>query len=173
MTKIIRASNPYARYIKPSHWAIASTSATYTAGTVYLEQIEVRTDSFVDAIVISNAATIAGNITVGVYGPVALATEDPSAAVMIVESASTAHSGANMSQAVTFTETFLPKGKYYLAFEASDATATVNRHANVRQVTGWTGTYARGGGYGALTNPCPTYTETASNMPGMLLRASQ
>jgi hypothetical protein len=173
MINVIKNNRMFRRYLKPTHWQIAGASATYTAGTVYLEQVEVPNDVWVDAIVIPNAATIAGNVTVGVYGPIALGTDDPSGAALVVESASTAHSGADTPQAITFTETYLPKGKYYLALELSDATATVYRYTSVAQATGLTARYARGGGYGALTNPCPAATLTASNMPGLLLRVSR
>jgi hypothetical protein len=173
MTRITKSNRMFRRFIKPLHWGVAGTSATYVAGTVYLEQIEIPNDLYVDAIVVTNVATVAGNLTVGIYGPVALTTDDPSASTLVVQSASTAQSGTSTPQTVTFTETFLPKGKYYLAFEVDDATATYNRNTNTRQAVGVTGTYARGGGYGTLTNPCPTFTDTGSNMPGMLLRVSR
>lgn len=173
MTTVHRANTMFRRFLKPLHWGVVGTSATYTAGTVYLEQIEVPNDLYVDAIVVTNVATVAGNLIVGIYGPVALGTDDPSGAAVVVQSASTAQSGTSAPQTVTFTETRLPKGKYYLAFEVNDATATYNRNTNTRQAVGVTGTYARAGGFGALTDPCPTFTDTGSNMPGMLLRVSR
>lgn len=169
----VDSKNRFMRYLKPHHWAIATTSATYVAGTVYLMQIDVPRDCTVDGINISNAATIAGNVRAGLYGPISLTTENPNASALVAESASTAQSGANASQFIPFsTPVAITKGKYYLALQVDNATATINRHGNVRQVTGWTGTYARSGGYGAFTNPCPTYTDTPSNMPGMVLRVS-
>ena len=39
-------------------------------------------------------------------------------------------------------------------------------------VVGWTYTYAPGGGYGALTDPCPATTTTSSNIPILNIRCS-
>jgi len=123
----------------------------------------------VDGIAISNAATIDGDIIVGIYGPV-ITEETATDLPLIVESAVTAHSGANTSQTITFTSTSLNKGRYYAAIQFSSATATYNRTGNVRQVAGWTHLYDRVGGFGALTDPCPTQTESVSAMPGINIR---
>ncbi len=161
------------RFIKPHHWSIPSTSATYVAGTVYLQMVEVLFDCYVDAVTITNAATISGNLIVGLYGPVAFTTDTPAGAPVVVQSVSTAHAGASTGQIITFTETFLTKGKYYIAFELDNATATVFRQLNILDVAGWSATYVRAGGYGALTDPCPAVTTTGSNMPGVVLRVSR
>jgi len=160
------------RYYRPYHWSIATTSATYTAARVYMELIEIPKAIKVDAIIISNAATISGNVRVGIYGPVPLTTDTVNGASLVVESSSTAQSGANVGQAITFTETTLQAGKYYLAFQIDNITGTVNRHGNVTQVSNWTMYYERSGGYGALTNPCPTPVASASNFPAITLRCS-
>jgi hypothetical protein len=162
------------RYVKPYHGegSIVVTSATYTAGRVYLMLIEIPIDCFIDQITIVNAATIAGNIRVGIYGPIV--TEDTAAgAPLVVESASVAHSGANVSQNIALAKTALARGRYYLAFQVDDATATIQRLSNQVQVLGWTQYYDRGGGYGAFTTPCPAVTNTASNMPGLTARLSK
>jgi hypothetical protein len=161
------------RFIKPHHWSIPSTSGTYTSGTVYLQLVEIPLDCYVDAIIIANGASVSGNVTVGVYGPVPFTTDTPAGAAVLVQSASTAQAGTGTGQVVTFTETFAPKGKYYIAFEIDNSTGTVFRQLNILEVSGWSGTYARGGGYGTLTDPCPAVTLTGSNIPGAVLRVSR
>jgi len=160
------------RWIKPYFSSVSATSQTPTAGTVYLVEFEVTQKCTVDAISYGKVATQAGNVTVGIYGPVS--TEETAAGLaVIIQSASTAVSaGANTSQEVTFTATVLNKGRYYAAIEFDDATNTYLRNSNQRQVVGWSYTYARGGGYGALTDPCPATTDTASAIPVLAIRCS-
>lgn len=160
------------RWIHPYFWSISSTSQTPTAGTVYLVEFEVQQTCTVDAISFSKGTTQAGNVTVGIYGPVS--TEETAAGLaVIIQSASTAvAAGVSTSQDVTFTATVLRKGRYYAAIEFDDATNTYMRNPNQRQVLGWSYTYARGGGYGALTDPCPATTDSASAIPAISIRCS-
>lgn len=168
--KGILESTKKLRWIKPYHSDIVATSQVAVAGRVFLLLFEVTEGVVnVDGIAISNAATIDGDIIVGIYGPV-ITEETATDLPLIVESAVTAHSGANTSQTITFTSTSLNKGRYYAAIQFSSATATYNRTGNVRQVAGWTHLYDRVGGFGALTDPCPTQTESVSAMPGINIR---
>jgi len=166
--------NPAAkRYIKTIIPAAGFTgssgaSSTYTAGRVILTRFELQEAAVVQSISFSNAATIAGNITVGIYAEGAANT--PEAGALMVESASTAHSGANILQTIAITATALPAGAYYVAFEVSDATATVFRNSTVAVIsTGQGFYYARAGGYGALTNPCPAVTASLATIPFLSL----
>lgn len=153
------------RWLEP-YFSTASTTnqAPAAAGTVYLNLFEVPFDVTVDAINIVNGDSVAGNVIVGVYGPIPTE-ETPLDAVVAVESASTALSGVNGPQTISLTPTVLRTGRYYLASEYSDTTTRYFRNGNQIQVTGWSFTYARGGGYGALTNPCPAPTESGSAIP--------
>jgi hypothetical protein len=148
---------------------IAANSTTLTAGTVYLSLIEILETVTIDQIVWINGATVAGNVRVGIYGPVP--TEETSnAAPVLYDSGDIAQSGTSAPQTHTLsTPKTLAPGRYYLALEVSDATATVLRHANNAQVTGWLQAYARGGGYGALTDPAPAPSSTTI-CPSLRLR---
>lgn len=163
-----------ARYLLPyfGGGAVASTSQTATAARVVLELVEVPVNCTIDSAIIVNAATVAGNVTVGVYGPVALTTDTCAGAALVVQSSSTAVSGANSPQIVTFTATAFTKGKYYVAAEFSDASNTFMRHSEVAQVVGWTQYFDQGGGYGTLPTTCPAITDSAAGMPGIRLRVS-
>lgn len=158
------------RWIKP--YAIAGTagiSGVGTVGRVYMCEFEVTENMIVDAIAFYNHATIAGNVTVGIYGPI-VTEETPLNSPLLVESASTAHAGANAVQIISITETSLKIGRYYVAAEFSDGTATFGRLNIYPIVNGWTGYYDRGGGYGALTDPCPATTTPTSSTPNLIVR---
>lgn len=160
-------------WLKPYQWTLVATSQTPVVGTVYLEEFEVLEQSTVDAISYVKGATQAGNVTVGIYGPVATR-EVCTGLALIANSVSTAVSaGNNTEQSVPLTAAvILPQGLYYAAIEFDDVTNTYQRYGNQTQVVGWTGTYARSGGYGALTTPCPTVTNTASAIPGLTIRCT-
>lgn len=159
-------------WLVPTFWAPNATSQTAVVGTVYLLEFEVLEDCTVDAIAFVKGAAQAGNVTAGIYGPTT--TDEIAAGLpLVVQSASTAVSAtANAPQVVTFTATRLRKGRYYAALEFDDVTNTYMRNPNQRQVVGLSYTYARGGGYGTLTDPCPATTDTASAIPGMLIRCT-
>lgn len=164
-------SRPYIRFLKPVMWSVASSSLTATtAGRCFCVLFEVPHTLKVDAITFINGATVAGNVRVGIYGP--CASETMLDAVLAVESASTAQSGTNAPQTITFTETTLKKGRYYACLQFDDTTATAMRQANQSQLTGLNQTYDRGGGYGAFTTPAPAMTNTGSNAPALLIRVS-
>ena len=160
------------RWIKPYHWVVAVTNQAFTAGRVLLSEFEVASTMTVDQIVYIVGSTLSGSVTVGIYGPIATE-ETASGAALAVESASTAQGSINTSQAITITDTVLTKGRYYLALEGDNAAGTYQRIGNQTQVVGWGQYYDRAGGYGALTNPCPTPTNTGSALPGIVLRIKQ
>jgi hypothetical protein len=162
---------PKHRWLFPFHGggAVAAASQVATAGTVLLALFEVPVTVTVDQIVWLNGTTAAGNVRVGIYGP--LVTEETCAGSPIVyDSGDIAQIGTSTSQAHTLStvKTLLP-GRYYLALEFSDATATYLRHTSQTQVVGWGQLYARGGGYGAFTTPCPAVS-TNGNVPGIRVR---
>jgi hypothetical protein len=133
------------------------SSQTATAGRVYVSLIEVTVRSVVDRISWTNGATVAGNVRVGIYGP--LVTEETClGASLIVESASTAQAGVNVVQSITISATLEP-GRYYIAWQSDDNTATFMRSTGNNYLTGSVQIYDRGGGYGAFTTPCPAVTD--------------
>jgi hypothetical protein len=155
------------RYIKILQCApVSSSFAATTIGRVYLNEFEVTETCRVDRIAWYNFATVAGNITVGIYGP--LVTEDTPEGAPLLVSAEVAQAGASAAQAATITTTTLVPGRYYAAIEFSDATATVGRTSSTEIFTTMTMDYDRGG-YGALIDPCPAPSDTSSSIQ-MVLR---
>ena len=146
-----------------------ATSQTFTAGRVLMTEFYVDQAVSVDAIVYIVGDTSAGNVTVGIYGPIATR-EVSTGAALLVESASTAQGSTSTPQVVTFNATILQPGLYYAVLEGSDATGTYMRHGNTTQVAGYGAYYARDGGYGALTTPAPATTNTGSALPGLRIR---
>jgi hypothetical protein len=163
-----------ARFLTPFHGiANAATDQAPTAGRVLLMMFEVQNTCIADAIIINNGTVVAGNVTVGIYGPVV--TEDTCVgSTVIAQSASTAVAGTSQPQIISFSSaTQLNPGRYYAAIEYSDsATMKYFRLQNAEQVTGFGQYYDRGGGYGALTATCPAITGSGSAMPGCHIRCS-
>lgn len=170
----IRSVRPR-RYLSPCHaeGALAVTDATPTVARVLLMMMEVPIDCWVDAIIVTIGSVQSGNHRVGIYGPVAFATDTCQGAALLVESASVGVGSINSPQTIPITETFLARGKYYIAYQADNNTMRYLRQSNGSQVQGWVQFYDRSGGYGAFTNPCPTITETGSNIPGTKVRVSK
>jgi hypothetical protein len=137
-----------------------------------MQLFEVDREVTVDAIAYVKGGTIAGNVRVGIYGPIP--TEDTAdAAPLAIESSSTAQSaGTNNMQLITITATRLRKGRYYVAIQSDDGTATYLRYSNQNITTGFSQFYDRSGGYGAFTDPCPTPTNSGSAMPYLSVRCS-
>lgn len=147
--------------VSPQFNTAVNSSQAATAGRVFLMQFTVTSPVIADQINIYNFATVDGNVTVGIYGPIV--TDDTCAgAALKVESASTALSGASQFQAISITPTNLEPGTYYAAVEFSSATHTYGRCSNNIFGTSWTQFYDRSGGYGALTNPCPAVTNSTT-----------
>lgn len=157
MTRIFRASKVQQRYMYPYYGgdSIATTSQTATAGRVYVLLFGVPNPGCsVDQIIFTTNATAAGNVTAGIYR---IAAEDtPDDATLIVQSASTAVSGANAAQPISLTATYLAPGRYYMALEFSDGTNTFNRNASAPQGTGFAARFDQV--YGTLPSTVPTTT---------------
>lgn len=157
------------RFLIPYHTGIAATDQTATAGRVLLLLFENFSRINIDSLIIINGTVIAGNVIVGVYGPIV--TEDTClGAPVLVQSASTPIVGANGPQIVPITETTLPRGRFYMAVEYSSATHQYRRQTNASQIIGWGQFYDRAGGFGALTDPCPAATDTGSALPALRVR---
>lgn len=161
---------PEIRWLIPYiNLSVNNTSVTATAGRVWLNEFEVIKPCIVDAVNIYNQATVNGNVIVGIYGPI-VTEEEAQGSPLVVESASTALSGASNAQTISLTQTTLAPGRYYVAVQYSSGTHTYGRQADINVVTGWSQYYDRGGGYGALTNPCPATTKSTAAIPNARLR---
>jgi len=171
MAKFNTTSKPKRRWLTPYLTTVASTSQAAAAiGRVYLMEFEVPTTVTVDAVAWENAATVTGNVTVGIYGPI-ITEETCAGAAVKVQSASTAVGSANTTQTIALTPTVLTPGRYYVALEFDSTTTTFYRSASVTGgiIAGMAQTYDRASGYGALTNPCPAVT-TGAIFPGIFVR---
>lgn len=160
------------RWLTPVHSGVATTSQTFTAGRVLLAQVEVPAPCLIDGLVYTVGSVSAGNVTGGLLGPVSRTGDTANGAAVVAQSASTAQSSASVAQVLTWTAVFVAAGIYYAALEGSDATGTYLRLGNSLQATGISGYYDRGGGYGALTDPTPTFNELGSNIPGVRVRVA-
>jgi len=159
---------PNIRWIFPIAWVNTQATATAAAGRVYLVEFQNISPQTVDRIVLYNFATVAGNVTVGIYGPIA--TEETAAgAALKVQSASIAMNGANAFQAFTIAATTLVPGRYYVAVEYSDATATYGK-INITQApsSGWGAYFDQA--YGVLPDVVPATTGGINVMPTFALR---
>ena len=137
-----------------------SSQAAGAIGKTFLCMIDISFPVSVDGIEVYNFATVAGNIIVGIYK---VATNDtPVGGAVITQSASTAMAGANQYQFIPFPSAVsLTPGQYYLAAEYSDVTATFGE-SNQAGNQNWSCAYTRGGGFGALTDPCPAISTYGS-----------
>lgn len=158
------------RWLTPAHGGLAVTSQTITVARVYLLQVVVPAACTVDGIAYIVGAVSAGNVRLGICGPVAVGTDTALAAPVVVESASVAQSTINLPQLVALTPTVLQAGVYYATFQGDTGTGTYMRHGNQLQAPGVSQTYDRGGGYGAFTDPTPAVADTGSAMPGLRIR---
>jgi hypothetical protein len=148
----------------------AATNTLLTTARVYLQQIELIRDIKIDAIIVNNGGPVSGNLRVAIYGPVSLTTDTANGASLIVESDSVAQAGTN--QIVSLTETTLTAGKYYIALQADNNTGFYLRKSSAGSANGLVGYYDRSGGYGAFTNPAPSFTAATNPVVGMYLRCS-
>lgn len=160
------------RWVKPYFSGVAATDATPVVGRVFLLQFELYKACTIDGVVVSLGTVSSGNLRVGIYGPVAFTTDTCAGASLVVESSSTAQTATNGPQLISLTQTSLAAGKYYVALQFDNTTARYSRLTNQNQVDGWSQYYDRSGGYGAFTSPCPTITNSGTNMPSIAMRFS-
>ena len=156
------------RYIVPPNVDFSDGNGTATAGRVYLSLFDIRCPILADQISLVNGTTAAGNITVGIYGP--LITEDTCFnSPLAANSASTAQAGTSRVQNIPLTSnTLLGTGRYYVAIEFSSASATYLQQLAITTFL-TSQRYDRSGGYGALTDPCPVIT-SITQVPLLVIR---
>jgi len=161
---------PQVRWITPyALTSLTGSSATATVGRVWLVEFETPDTIQVDAIVIKNEATVAGNVIVGIYGPI-VTEETCAGSPLLIQSSNTVLSGTSSPQTISINQTTLVPGRYYVAIEYSNVTHTYGRGAATTFVNGWSQYYDRGGGYGALTDPCPAVTNSNATIPNARIR---
>jgi hypothetical protein len=146
-----------------------TTSQVVTPGRVYLLEFELQDDAFIEGVSYLIGTTMAGNVRVGVYGPIG-AEETCNAAPVLVQSDSVPQSGnPNQDQFIPLQKKTLARGgRYYMAIEFDSVSASFLRQPNNVDVTGWSQIYDQP--YGLLSNPCPSPTNVGSGMPIVKVR---
>lgn len=147
----------YARFWPLAVQVPVDTSYTMATARVYLMPIQVLFPSTVDRICVIYSGTRAGNMRVGIYTD---AGDSPFDGDLVVESASIAKSGTWRHQEFTIAATFLEPGLYWVAIQSDEATTVLLWLDGVGTVpvAHQPYYYDRGGGYGAMTDPCPAVT---------------
>lgn len=171
-----RLSNPVSlrgvRWASPYHTAVTVTSQTFVAGTVFAALFEVTQPVVADQMCYVVGGVAQGSVRMGIYGPV-VTEETMLTSPLLATTASTSQSAISINSPHCIdltTNPELKQGRYYMVLQGADATGTYMRNSNTAQVTGWGQSYARGGGYGAFTDPAPAMTNTGSAIPGIRVR---
>lgn len=170
-TKYLPLPSMSPRWVKPFNYTTTGANQTATVGRVYVNLTDITGPCNADAIGYSVGTTSAGNVIVGIYGPVNSATELCETAPLIVQSSSVAQGSVNNPQVVTFTRTTLPIGLVCLGIEFSDAGGSYLRRPNIRETaTSWVQSFDLGA-FLALPGTAPTVdTVTASGFPNVAVR---
>lgn len=143
-----------------------------TEGRVYISPLIIKFTCTISHVGWVNRV-VSGNVIVGLYAdngdtPVGGAVIDESVSGAIV-------AGVNEKKEVALPNTpQLTPGLYWIASEFDDALDEIARH-NLHQSLGGTlnlHRYNRGGGYGALTDPCPATTIESEQLPTMYVVVS-
>lgn len=161
-------------WLEPVYKSIASTSqASQADGRTKLLQFDVPCRVIVKRFAWQNGATAQDNLRVGIYRAVVIAGDHivtPAGASLVYDSGNIAQSGTNTVQEhIVTTPLVLESGTYFLAFETTGTTMTFMRQSNQIQASGLGYEYTRAGGFGALTDPCPTVSATQSAQPAVRL----
>lgn len=167
-----RLSNPVAmntRWLATLNggFAVAGTSNTNQANQVALSMLEVPTPSVVTGLCYSVGAVQAGNVRLGLYGPI-VSDETVTGSPLVLESASTAQGVAANAQCLNVATTSIPSGRYYVAYQGDDPTGTFYRHSATYAVEGWTRTFNMA--YGAFPTTATTSAIAAANIPAFKVR---
>lgn len=160
----------YGRWITPTMSGVAQVSQTFTAGRVVLVQFEVVAICRIDGIAYIVGTTSAGNVIGGIVGPVNRTSDTANTGVVVAQSTSTPQGSTSAVQLLTWTGVTVNPGIYYAALEGDNATGTYMRQSSLAQAPGLSQFYDRGGGYGTLTDPTPTVTDTGTIVPGIRIR---
>jgi len=160
----------FKRFWKPIYNSDVRATVTVTTARVYLIPIEVLVRCTVDRIMVHQyEGTVAGNCRVGIYKD-GTTPDLPDGGALVVESASVAKAGINQKQLITIADTVLEPGLYWLAYESDENTTIISSERGIFGIDPGHRYYDRGGGYGALTNPCPATTGGNISCPFLLLR---
>lgn len=132
---------PAADVIYTSRAGFNGNGAWPTANRAFVVQMIIESPMTITQMAVGNAATVAGNLSVGIYDQ---------QFSRLVTSGAVAMAGATAVQVFDITDTALNPGVYYFAMSSDSTTATFNR----AQVNG---NFLRCGGVG--------YMETAHPLP--------
>ena len=127
-----------------------ATQAFAVATRIYLGCIQVPFNVTIDGLFYVVGTAQNGNIRMGLFRDNG---DDPSGGALVVESASVAQGAVNEQQMVTVADTVLTPGRYWVAVQTDDISATFLRYFDNSVSTARR--YARGGAYGPFENPCP------------------
>jgi hypothetical protein len=146
-----------------------TTSQAAVPGRVYLLEFELQNDAFIDGLSYLIGSAVAGNVRAGIYGPIGTEETCNSAHVLVQLPGPVAQSGnASQDQFISLPKTLAQPGRYYVAIEFDSASSTFLRQPNNVDVAGWAQAYDHS--FGALTDPCPSPTNTGSAMPIVKVR---
>jgi hypothetical protein len=145
-----------ARYIKPSIPLFYITGVIPgTAGRTHLISLDVYWPVIVDRVLYIASSVSDGNVRGAIYNEGSTA-DSPEGGTLVVESASTAMGAIQALHPLTISDTALQPGRYWLALQTDSATAKFRSFYSDAGVQCYY--YDRSGGYGAMTDPCPTVT---------------
>lgn len=189
----IRLVSP-ARYLRPLAWANGGAEIQATVGLCLLQLVEVVEPFQAEGIEYPIGATgpVAGNCYVGLYGGSVTPSADgflpgvsesgfpstaptPGGNPVIALSANTAQAGSlNRAQYVPFAAAKKLDIGFFWAFLIADNTGfRFNRIQQTGSGKNWVMSYARSGGYGTPTDPCPAAAENINGQPMLTIRGSR
>lgn len=147
--------------------SVATINNANQANLVSTSLVEVPQPVYIDAICYSVGSASAGNVRLGLYGPI-ITEENVTGAPLRVESASTAQTGISSNHCVSVATTSLAAGRYYFAYQADNAGGSFARHGASYNVDNSTKTWNMA--YGAFPTVATTSTISATNIPAFRMR---
>ncbi len=166
-------NTPDNRWIIPYFTGITTANATSAASTtVFAEETNVTNSDFACGIsFVTGAATDAGVMIAGIYGPVPTL-DTVSGAPLLVQATATEQNNAavNTGQIITLPTTRINPGLYYLAIQFQSTSTQYQRNANQTQVVGWTQTITNSTSSQNLPATASGPTNSPSSMPGLRLQ---
>jgi len=150
-------------WILPLFYGEANITTSGSDNRVILTEYEIDKLCTLTEIVITHGGTSAGNFICGMYGPVTNA-DDPTGCPLIAITASTATSGPNTQQTISFTSSVkLGVGKYFLAVQVSSGTTMQLYQTDISYIPDSCKWYYDAA-YGAIADPCPALSASTKNL---------
>lgn len=149
--------------------AVASQSNANQANQVALSLVNVPQPVRVEALCYSVGSAGAGNVRLGLYGPIT-SEEEVVGSSLVVQTASTAQGSAFANQCISVATTSIPTGRYYIAYQADNTGGTFYRHPAAYNVDGFTRIWNMS--YGAFPSVATTSAVSAASIPALRMRVS-